>query len=113
MLFLLSKRETPIHVLFFKLCKIFQFRMTDSGRARNFAANSLNTSKTNYLKGLNVSLGNDPPYQTTTLQVFLSPQALKNLSSSPGQAKSPDNSTVLHMFNNTLLLISEQPTNTS
>ena len=47
-------------MMFFKLCKIFQFRMTDSGRARNFTSNRPNTSKTNYLKGYSVSLGNDP-----------------------------------------------------
>ena len=37
-----------------------------------------------------VSLGTDPPYQATTQQFFLSPQALKNLISFPWQTKSPD-----------------------
>ena len=49
-----------------------------------------------------ISLGTDFPTQTTNHQFFLSPQALKNLISPPRQTKSPDNSNVLHMFNNNI-----------
>ena len=40
-----------------------------------------------------------PPSKPQTSN-FLSPQALKNLASPPGQTKSSDNSNTLHMFNN-------------
>ena len=43
---------------------------------------------------------------------FLSPEVLKNLISCPRQTKSPDNSNLLLMFNNNIL-ISEQPAKTS
>ena len=49
-----------------------------------------------------VSFCTDPPQQTTTQQYFLSPQARKNVISppTPRQTKPPDNSNVLHTFNN-------------
>ena len=47
-----------------------------------------------------VSLANDPRQQTTTQQFFLSPQALKTLTSPPSQMESPDHCNMLHMFNN-------------
>ena len=43
---------------------------------------------------------------------FLSPEVLKNLISCPRQTKSPDNSNLLLMFNNNIM-ISEQPAKTS
>ena len=50
------------------------------------------------------SLGTNPSKQTTTQQFFSSspppPQTPKNLASPHRQTKSPDNSNMLHMFNN-------------
>ena len=60
-----------------------------------------------------VSLGTDPPLETTTQRFLVSPRALKILTSPPGRQKSPDNSNTLNIFNNnTYILISEQPPNT-
>ena len=47
-----------------------------------------------------VSLGTDPPLANTIQQFFSVPQTLKNLAIPPRSTKSPDNSNVLHMFNN-------------
>ena len=51
-----------------------------------------------------VSLGVDPPSPSKpqTSFFFLSPQALKKLTSPPMQAKRPDNSNMLLMFNNNI-----------
>ena len=61
-----------------------------------------------------ISLGSDPPppWQTTTQQFFLFPQALENLISPQKETKSHDNSNTWNMFNNTLTLLSKQATNT-
>ena len=46
------------------------------------------------------NLGTDPPSKSKPSNFFVWPQALKNLASPPRQTKSPDDSNMLHMFNN-------------
>ena len=56
-----------------------------------------------YIKSHNVSLGTAPSPRKPQPWNFFSPptpQTLKNLTSSARQTKSPDNSNMLHIFNN-------------
>ena len=59
-----------------------------------------------------VSLGTDPPKQIKTQNFSLSPEALKNLSH-PGRQKTLKIPTCCLCLTITLILISEQPINTS
>ena len=62
---------------------------------------------------LSASLCTDHPSKSQpSIFFFLSPEVLKNLISCPRQTKSPDNSNLLLMLNNNIL-ISEQPAKTS
>ena len=47
-----------------------------------------------------VNLGTDPSLVNHNPAISYVPQALENLLSPPRQTKSPDNSNVLHVFNN-------------
>ena len=47
-----------------------------------------------------VNLGTDPSLANHNPAISSVPQALENLLSPPRQTKSPDNSNVLHVFNN-------------
>ena len=60
----------------------------------------------------NISLGTGPPSKPQPSIFFCLPQALKNLSP-PRQTKSPNNSNMLHMFNNNIYTVPEQHVNTS